>query len=285
MRLDQYLVNEKIISGRDKARLEIESGNVLVNSKAVKKPSYKVLDTDKIEFIGVINKYVSRGGFKLEKAINFFNIDVTNKVVLDVGASTGGFTDCLLQNGAKKVISLDVGHNQLDKKLLLDDRVVNLEGINFKDLDEIDEDKKSLLKSFNYDYIVSDVSFISLTKLIDSFKRVSSDTKLLLLIKPQFEVGRGKLNKKGVVTDFLLHKEVLENVINSFIAIGFSFFDLTYSPIKGPEGNIEYLLYLKYKETLIETNDKTEEFNKRKGKFSETLVLDVINEAKEKMLD
>ena len=244
MRLDQYLVKSGLVSGRDRASSEIKEGLVLVNSKQVKKASYIVEDTDDVVYLGDAQKYVSRGGLKLEKAFKEFKLNAHDKVCLDVGASTPGFTDVLLQNGAKHVVSLDVGHGQLSKKLLSDDRVTNIEGFNFKDIDEADEKEKAQLLSMNFDIIVSDVSFISLKKLLSSFKRVSKETELILLIKPQFEAGRGKLNKKGVVSDLSIHEEIISSVITEFLNSGFIFRNLSKSPIKGPEGNTEYLLHL-----------------------------------------
>lgn len=246
MRLDQYLVKNDVISGRDKASKEIQDGLIKVNGKVITKPSFKVEEEDVVEYVGVISKYVSRGSLKLLGAIESFNLNIKNKVCLDVGASTGGFTQVLLDEGATKVFALDVGHSQLHKSLLDDERVVSLEGFNFRDEQRV----KEIFNDNNIDIVVSDVSFISLKLLRESFKLIytlkkdkSKETDYVLLIKPQFEVGRGKLNKKGIVTDSKYREEVKDSVITHFEKCGFSLMNISESQIKGSDGNLEYLVY------------------------------------------
>lgn len=242
MRLDQFLVINGIISGRDKAASEITKGNVSVNGRIITKPSKSVDASDLVVYSGDINKYVSRGSYKLSKALDEFEISVLDKICLDVGASTGGFTQILLEHGADKVYALDVGHNQLHETLSADERVINIEGFNFRDTENL----KVKFNNIKFDLVVSDVSFISLRLLVDSFRAVSyEETDLVLLVKPQFEAGRGKMNKKGIVTDINVHREILINVLKDFIDKGFKVIRLTKSPITGSDGNIEYLLYLK----------------------------------------
>ena len=182
--------------------------------------------------------YVSRGGLKLEKAMNNFGVNVDKKICMDVGASTGGFTDCMLQNGAVKVYSVDVGHGQLAWKLRQDERVVCMEKTNIRYVEPADIPDRIEFSSI-------DVSFISLTKVLLPVKNLlTDDGRIVCLIKPQFEAGREKVGKKGVVRDKAVHREVIEKVIEYAASIGFNILNLDYSPIKGPEGNIEYLLYL-----------------------------------------
>lgn len=237
MRLDLYLTSNGYFKTRSRAQNEIKSGHVLVNSK-VEKSSYQVLDNDKIEVINMI-PYVSRGGLKLEKAIKVFNLDFKDKVVLDIGASTGGFTDCALKNGAKRVYAVDVGSNQLDESLKNDFRVISLENTNILDTD-IRE---------NIDFLVMDVSFVSILHLVSAIKKYLNDTnKLVCLIKPEFESK--ELNKKGIIRDPNAHMEILNNVYRSLAENGLFINKLDYSPIKGGSGNIEFI-------SIIETKYKT----------------------------
>ena len=181
--------------------------------------------------------YVSRGGLKLEKAINVFKINLQSKVCIDIGASTGGFTDCMLQNGATKIYSIDVGHNQLAQRLKENEKVINLEGTNIKDINTKEFEK--------VDFISIDVSFISLTNILSyATELLKTEGKMVTLIKPQFEVGKELINKNGVVKNKSAHKKSIEKVINHAIEIGLKIIDLDYSPIKGPAGNIEYIAYL-----------------------------------------
>lgn len=238
-RLDVLLVNRKLAESREKAKAIIMSGIVYVNGQKEDKAGSMFDIYAGIEVKGATLKYVSRGGLKLEKAMEEFPIDLTDRVCMDVGSSTGGFTDCMLMNGAKKVYAVDVGHGQLAWKLRQDKRVVVMEKTNIRYvLPENIDDK--------IDFSSIDVSFISLTKVLLPVKNLlTPDGEIVCLIKPQFEAGRDKVGKKGVVRDIKVHEEVIETVLNYAVSIGFDVLGLTYSPIKGPEGNIEYLAYLK----------------------------------------
>lgn len=237
-RLDVYLVNNYYFKSRSKSQEEIKNGNVLVNGKVINKPSYLVSDNDTIDISDGVLKYVSRGGLKLEKAINEFNIDLNNKILVDIGSSTGGFTDCALMNGVSKVYCVDVGTDQLDSKLRNDSRVVVYENTDFRNIDS------NIIDDAN---IVSiDVSFISVTKLIDSISKLNNVNEIICLVKPQFECGKEIADKyKGIPLNKDVHKEVIRNLIISFKDYGYYTCGLTVSPIKGGNGNIEYLLYLK----------------------------------------
>jgi hemolysin TlyA family protein len=237
-RLDTLLVRKGLETSRERAKALIMSGVVFVNGQRVDKAGEEVDVDAEIEIHGGL-KYVSRGGLKLEKALKSFDLDLNDKVCMDVGASTGGFTDCMLQNGAKKVYSVDVGYGQLAWKLRTDSRVVNLERTNIRYLtaDKLND---------TIDFFTIDVSFISLTLVLPVVKGFLSESASgVCLIKPQFEAGKGKVGKKGVVREPSIHKEVIEKICNFASSIDFSIEGLDFSPIKGPEGNIEYLLYLK----------------------------------------
>ncbi len=239
-RLDVLLVEQGYAASREKAKAVIMAGNVFINGQREDKAG-AVFDPEKIrtlEVKGAAIPYVSRGGLKLEKALQVFPLSVTGKVCMDIGASTGGFTDCMLQNGAVKVYAVDVGHGQLDWKLRSDERVVCMERTNFRYLTPEDIPEK-------IDFASCDVSFISLTKiLLPARNLLTEDGQMVCLIKPQFEAGREKVGKKGVVRDKAVHREVICKVMDFADDIGFRILDLSFSPIKGPEGNIEYLLYL-----------------------------------------
>lgn len=242
-RLDVLLVKQGHAQSREKAKAIIMSGNVFVNGQREDKAG-TVFEEEKvhIEVRGNTLKYVSRGGLKLEKAMEVFDISLDGMVCMDIGASTGGFTDCMLQNGAIKVYSVDVGHGQLDWKLRNDERVVCMEKTNFRYVKP--EDIADIL-----DFASVDVSFISLTKILMPARNLLRDKgKMVCLIKPQFEAGKDKVGKKGVVREAGIHEEVIEKVTSHAVSIGFSLLGLDYSPIKGPEGNIEYLLYLEKKD-------------------------------------
>ncbi len=242
-RLDVLLVKQGHAQSREKAKAIIMSGNVFVNGQREDKAG-TVFEEEKvhIEVRGNTLKYVSRGGLKLEKAVEVFDISLDGMVCMDIGASTGGFTDCMLQNGAIKVYSVDVGHGQLDWKLRNDERVVCMEKTNFRYVKP--EDIADIL-----DFASVDVSFISLTKILMPARNLLRDKgKMVCLIKPQFEAGKDKVGKKGVVREAGIHEEVIEKVTSYAVSIGFSLLGLDYSPIKGPEGNIEYLLYLEKKD-------------------------------------
>jgi len=244
-RLDVILIEKGFFESREKAKASIMAGVVYVDEQKVDKAGEMVLTEAKIEVRGNVCPYVSRGGLKLEKAINEFDIDLTDKVCMDIGASTGGFTDCMLQNGAKKVFSVDVGYGQFAWKLRQDPRVVCMERTNIRYVTY--EDIGELL-----DFASIDVSFISLTKVLPvAFNLTKDSGEVVALIKPQFEAGREQVGKKGVVRDSKVHKEVIEKVIEFSKSIGFKVKNLSFSPIKGPEGNIEFLLYL----SKIEEND------------------------------
>ena len=238
-RLDVLLVNGGFAPSREKAKVIIMSGKVFVNGQREDKAG-STFDPEKItiEVKGNTLRYVSRGGLKLEKALQNFDLTVDGKICMDIGASTGGFTDCMLQNGAKKVYSVDVGHGQLDWKLRNDERVVCMEKTNFRYMQPQDIDDV-------LDFASVDVSFISLTKILLPARRLLSDQgEMVCLIKPQFEAGRDKVGKKGVVRDKKVHEEVIRKILVFAEIAGFTVLDLSFSPIKGPEGNIEYLIYL-----------------------------------------
>lgn len=237
-RLDVMVVNRGLAASREKAKAIIMSGIVFVDGQREDKAGSMFDEKVIIEIKGATLKYVSRGGLKLEKAMSHFDVTLKDKVCMDVGSSTGGFTDCMLQNGAVKVYAVDVGHGQLDWKLRNDDRVVCMEKTNIRYVtpDQIDEPPA---------FVSIDVSFISLTKVLGPVKELmTSDGEIVCLIKPQFEAGREKVGKKGVVRDKNVHKEVIHMVMDFAKDIGFVLCNLEFSPIKGPEGNIEYLLHL-----------------------------------------
>lgn len=243
-RLDIELVSRGLSSTRSKAQSMIKSSAVCVNEKVITKPAFPVEKTDKIKIIGETLKYVGKGGLKLEKAIFEFKIDLTDKVCVDFGASTGGFTDCMLQNGACYVYAVDVGKNQLDKDLLKNLKVKNIENTNIKTV------TRSMFEK-NIDFCSVDLSFISLSFAIPVvYDVLSDDGEAVLLIKPQFEAGPEYLSKKGIVKDRKIHVKVIEKIITLAENSGFSILNLSFSPIKGGDGNIEYLAYLKKKNNL-----------------------------------
>ncbi len=237
-RLDVLLVNRGLAPSREKAKAIIMSGIVYVDDNKEDKAGTVFPDTVNIEVRGNTLKFVSRGGLKLEKAMNEFDISLDNTICMDVGSSTGGFTDCMLQSGAVKVYSVDVGHGQLAWKLRNDERVVCMEKTNIRYVTEDDIADK-------LDFSSIDVSFISLTKVLLPVKALlKDDGRIVCLIKPQFEAGREKVGKKGVVRDRKVHEEVIEMVVDYAREIELYPLALTFSPVKGPEGNIEYLLYM-----------------------------------------
>ncbi len=238
-RLDVLLVKRGLAVSREKAKAVIMAGSVYVDNQKEDKAGTMFQDTVNIEVRGSTLKYVSRGGLKLEKAMTHFDVTLEGKVCMDVGSSTGGFTDCMLQNGAVKVFAIDVGHGQLDWKLRNDERVVCMEKTNIRYVVPEDLGEEA-------DFSSIDVSFISLTKvLLPVYHLLTPQGEVVCLIKPQFEAGREKVGKKGVVRDPKVHEEVIEKVIGYAVSIGYAVRHLEYSPIKGPEGNIEYLLHLK----------------------------------------
>lgn len=242
-RLDVLLVKQGLAESREKAKAVIMAGEVFVQGQREDKAG-SMFDETKVQITvkGSSLKYVSRGGLKLEKAMAEFPIVLTDKVCMDIGASTGGFTDCMLQSGAQKVYSVDVGHGQLAWKLRQDERVVCMEKTNFRYLtrEQIADD---------LDFASVDVSFISLTKiLLPAWRLLKTGGQMVCLIKPQFEAGREKVGKKGVVRERSVHREVIAKVMDFADIVEFEVLGLTWSPIKGPEGNIEYLIFLQKKD-------------------------------------
>ncbi len=236
-RLDILLVRNGFFPSREKAKTTIMAGQVYVNGQKEDKAGMKFDSDSEIEVRGNTLRYVSRGGLKLEKAIQSFDLNLSGRVCMDVGASTGGFTDCMLQNGAVRVYSVDVGHGQLAWKLREDDRVICMERFNARMLTPED-----LPEPVGFSSI--DVSFISLKLILGPVRDVlTEDGEIVSLIKPQFEAGRDKVGKKGVVRDPKVHEEVIQNILEYASGIGLIPYELTWSPITGPEGNIEYLAH------------------------------------------
>ena len=241
-RLDVLLVKRNLAESREKAKAYIMAGNVFVDGVREDKAGSSFEETVQIEVKGLAMKYVSRGGFKLEKAVEQFGVQLLGKTCMDVGSSTGGFTDCMLQNGAVKVFAIDVGTNQLAWKLRTDERVVSMEKTNIRYVTP--ENIGQLV-----DFVSIDVAFISLSKVLGPvYELMAENAEIVCLIKPQFEAGREKVGKKGVVRDKKVHEEVILAVTSMAAATGFELLRLDYSPIKGPEGNIEYLLYARKNE-------------------------------------
>ena len=238
-RLDILVYENGFTDSREKAKAVIMAGQVYVDNQKADKCGQSYDENCKIEVRGSTQKYVSRGGLKLEKAINNFDFDLNGKITMDIGASTGGFTDCMLQNGAKKVYAVDSGSGQLSPVLERDRRVVNLEKTNFRYITEKEIPERA-------DFASADVSFISLKHILPALSPLIKDGgSAVCLIKPQFEAGRENVGKKGVVKDSRIHIKVIENVCSYAVQAGFSVSALDFSPVKGPEGNIEYLVYLK----------------------------------------
>lgn len=237
-RLDLLLVQQGLAETRTKAQALIMSGQVYVNNQKADKPGASFAPDVELSLRGNACPYVSRGGLKLEKAMQEFPISLKDCICMDIGASTGGFTDCMLQNGAAKVYAVDVGHGQLAWKLRCDERVVCMERTNFRYM--VREDIQDDL-----DFASVDVSFISLTKILLPARRLlKPDGQMVCLIKPQFEAGREKVGKKGVVREPSVHREVIEKIVDFASFLGFSVLGLTFSPVRGPEGNIEYLIWI-----------------------------------------
>ena len=259
-RLDVLLVDKGMCTSRERAKTNIMAGLIFVDGQRVDKAGEKVSVDADIVFKGEELKYVSRGGLKLEKAMNTFGIDLTNKVCMDIGASTGGFTDCMLQNHASKVFSVDVGYGQFAWKLRTDERVVCMERTNIRYVTPEDI-------GVPLDFASIDVSFISLRTIMPAVKNLLGDKgEVVALIKPQFEAGREKVGKKGVVRDIEVHLEVVNKIVNFLIENDFNVLGLSFSPIKGPEGNREYLVYF--------TKDKEKE-----GTFELSQIYDVVRES------
>ena len=263
-RVDSKMVELGLAQSRERARALIIEGVVLLDGVRVMKPSDTIRDGQILSLKENPIPFVSRGGLKLQKAIDTYQISLKDRVCVDIGASTGGFTDCMLQNGAVKVYSIDVGHGQLAWKLRQDERVVCMEKTNIRYV--TNEDIPDLI-----DFSSIDVSFISLTKVLGPVRNLLADNgQVVCLIKPQFEAGREKVGKKGVVRDKNVHIEVIEMVVEFAKSIGFNVLNLDFSPIKGPEGNIEYLLH-------IEKGENADIINKTD--------LDLINKIVEKAHD
>ena len=261
MRLDLRLVQDGIFDSREKAKIAIMEGLVFVDNQKEDKPGCFVKNDAIVEFRGIKQKYVSRGGYKLEKAIDFFNLDISNKICLDIGSSTGGFTDCMLQNGARLVYAIDCGTNQLDYKLRFDDRVISIENYNARYLTKSDIDNQDI------DFASIDVSFISLTKIIPPLIDCLNDNSIVVaLIKPQFEAGKNNVSD-GIIKNKNVHIDVINSIINFCLDLNLNILGLTYSPIKGPKGNIEFLICFKkniFNDNNINLNDS---------------VIQVVNEA------
>ena len=238
-RLDALLVKRNLVQSRERAKTTIMAGLVLVDGQKVDKAGTMVKPEAEIRVLGNTLPYVSRGGLKLEKAIREFGVSLQGKVAADIGASTGGFTDCMLQNGADHVYSIDVGRGQLAWKLRQDPRVICMEKTNIRYVTSEQIPEK-------IDFASVDVSFISLKKVLGPARELlQDDARMVCLIKPQFEAGREKVGKKGVVRDKAVHLEVIEMILQFVTSIHFEILNLDYSPIKGPEGNIEYLVYIR----------------------------------------
>ncbi len=249
IRLDVYLTEEGLAPTRSAAQAMIMAGDVYIDNQKAMKAGETLKGTEKIEVRGKAMKYVSRGGLKLEKAMEVFPINLCDRVCMDIGASTGGFTDCMLQNGARRVFSIDVGYGQLAWKLRQDPRVVNMERTNIRYLEAENLDAVP-------DFFSVDVSFISLKLVLPVAYNVLDDMgEGVCLIKPQFEAGREKVGKKGVVREKSTHIEVIENVLAFTKEMGFSVLGLDFSPVRGPEGNIEYLMYIK------KSHEESQEFD------------------------
>ncbi len=287
-RLDVLLVSRGLATSREKAKAIIMAGDVFVNGQREDKPgtSFDESKITSLEVKGDELPYVSRGGLKLEKAMKSFDLKLDGFICMDIGASTGGFTDCMLQNGAVKVYSVDVGHGQLAWKLRSDERVVCMEKTNFRYLtrEDIEDD---------LDFASVDVSFISLTKiLIPARKLLKDGGEMVCLIKPQFEAGREKVGKKGVVREPEIHKEVIDKVIDFADIIGFKVLNLEFSPVRGPEGNIEYLVYIRKDESrnaeVSEIDEATgakllkEIISEKRGLSTNTDMEKLINETVER---
>lgn len=256
-RLDVLLVKRGLAESREKAKAIIMTGNVFVEEQREDKAGSTFAEDVQIRIKGTPMKYVSRGGYKLEKAMELWHVPLQDKLCMDVGSSTGGFTDCMLQNGAVKVYAIDVGTNQLAWKLRQDERVVSMEKTNIRYVTP--EDIADPI-----DFSSIDVAFISLTKvLIPVWNLLKNGGRVVCLVKPQFEAGREKVGKKGVVRDKKVHEEVVCHIMTYALSMGFEILGLSYSPIKGPEGNIEYLLYIEKPQDAQELTEIAEEADQK----------------------
>ncbi|OAA83315.1 TlyA family RNA methyltransferase [Clostridium ljungdahlii] len=246
-RLDVLLVEKGIFQSRERAKASIMAGEIFINGQRIDKCGQKIKKSSDIEFRGEKLPFVSRGGLKLQKAVKEFNINLKDKVCMDIGASTGGFTDCMLQNGAKKVFSIDVGYGQFAWKLRIDDRVVCMERTNIRYVTPEDIGEYA-------DFASIDVSFISLKKVVPVVSNLLKENgSIMALIKPQFEAGRERVGKKGVVREKSTHIDVINEIITFLREKNLKIISLSYSPVKGPEGNIEYLVYFTKKSDFKES--------------------------------
>lgn len=251
-RIDNLLVKKGLFITRQKAKYAIDNKNIYVDGKLIEKSSKLVEENANIEIKGEVMPYVGRGGLKLKKAIQYFEIIIQNKICIDIGASTGGFTDCMLQNGAEKVYAIDVGHSQLAPQLTNNPKVVNLENTNIKEINLVTFEK--------VDFISIDVSFISLIQVLDKAHGLLKESgEIVILIKPQFEAGVSNINKNGIVKDKKIHAKVIEKIVLYSNSLGFQILGITYSPIKGNAGNIEYLCYMKKSNNKIDLFKTREE--------------------------
>lgn len=253
-RLDTETYERGLCKSRERARQLIKNGNVTVDGVVCTKPAFKVTEENFIEVTGEVHSYVGRGGLKLEKAVETFHISLEDAVCLDIGASTGGFTDCMLRNGASKVYALDVGHSQLDEMLLCDSRVVNMEKTNIRE---------SVVSDFDMpiDFIATDVSFISLKLVLPKIKELLKDGgAAVVLLKPQFEAGKQNLNKNGIVKEPKVHRQIITDMTSFAELCGFCLSGICVSPVKGGSGNSEYLMYLRHRdENSISVTFSTDE--------------------------
>lgn len=238
-RADVLLVEQGLAPSREKAKRIIMEGNAFIDTQRIDKPGELVKEDEVLRIKENALEFVSRGGYKLKKLITEYQINLSDKICVDIGSSTGGFTDCMLQNGAKKVYAVDVGYNQLDYRLRTDPRVISLERTNIRNMD------LNLIND-NIDFITIDVSFISLELVLPTAEKLLSDSgKLIALVKPQFEAGREKVGKGGIIRDPKVHIEVLEKILLFVKTLSFQVLDVTFSPITGANGNIEFLIYLR----------------------------------------
>lgn len=262
-RLDVLLVKKVLAESRQKAKAIIMSGNVFVNGQREDKAGSTFPEDVQIEIKGKPMKYVSRGGYKLEKAVELWQIPLKGSICMDVGSSTGGFTDCMLQNGGTKVYAVDVGTNQLAWKLRQDTRVISMEKTNIRYITKTDIPEP-------VEFVSIDVAFISLTKVLLPVRELLAPHGCIVcLVKPQFEAGREKVGKKGVVRDKKVHIEVLEKIIAYALWAGFKLLGLSFSPIKGPEGNIEYLLYIQYNQGSQDNQDNQNNQDSQTDQYNE----------------
>lgn len=265
-RVDVLLVDRGLIETREKAKRVVMAGLVYSNQERLDKPGMKVSSDIPLHIKGKLIPYVGRGGLKLEKALDFFEIDVQDKIMVDVGSSTGGFTDCALQKGAKLSYAIDVGYNQLDWKLRSDDRVIVMERTNFRYV------TPEQIKYGTPEFASVDVSFISLRLILPVLKKILADqSDAVILIKPQFEAGRDQVGKRGVVRDKKVHFNVLREILTFAQNEGFQILNLTYSPITGGEGNVEFLAHLGWKHTLENKYYTDDELNQVIDEAHDTL--------------